>query len=208
MPDALAARENGVPLVNIAQVFNRSGLMLTCKKASGMTRSRPQGPDLGVWFGGNEYPFLNWMAKLKADQRRCQRHQGAQAGLQRRSAAAESGRPHLHHDLQRVLAGDRRRRKESDLVTFFYEDQAWPRWRTACTCSSPTLKDPAFVKQAWASSEGHLQGLERRGQEPDRGRVQIVVKVDTSGSAKEAVQKRQMENVAVDQDRRHAQVIT
>ena len=36
MPDALAAREAGVPLVNIAQVFNRSGLMLTCKKASGV----------------------------------------------------------------------------------------------------------------------------------------------------------------------------
>ena len=32
MPDALAAREAGVPLVNIAQVFNQSGLMLTCKK--------------------------------------------------------------------------------------------------------------------------------------------------------------------------------
>src|SRR5271167_39630 len=31
MPDALAAREAGVPLVNIAQVFDRSGLMLTCK---------------------------------------------------------------------------------------------------------------------------------------------------------------------------------
>ena len=37
MPDALAAREAGVPLVNIAQVFNQSGLMLTCKKASGVT---------------------------------------------------------------------------------------------------------------------------------------------------------------------------
>jgi NitT/TauT family transport system substrate-binding protein len=32
MPSALASREAGVPLVNIAQVFNQSGLMLTCKK--------------------------------------------------------------------------------------------------------------------------------------------------------------------------------
>ena len=65
MPDALAAREAGVPLVNIAQIFNRSGLMLTCKKASGVSKPADfKGKTLGVWFGGNEYPFLNWMAKL------------------------------------------------------------------------------------------------------------------------------------------------
>ena len=65
MPDALAAREAGVPLVNVAQIFNRSGLMLTCKKASGVaTPADFKGKTLGVWFGGNEYPFLNWMAKL------------------------------------------------------------------------------------------------------------------------------------------------
>src|SRR5215203_3671934 len=31
MPSALAAREKGVPLVNIAQPFKRSGMMLTCR---------------------------------------------------------------------------------------------------------------------------------------------------------------------------------
>ena len=35
MPSALAAREKGVPLVNIAQPFKRSGMMLTCRKDSG-----------------------------------------------------------------------------------------------------------------------------------------------------------------------------
>jgi NitT/TauT family transport system substrate-binding protein len=65
MPDALAAREAGVPLVNIAQVFNQSGLMLTCKKSSGVTSPKDlKGKTLGVWYGGNEYPFLNWMTKL------------------------------------------------------------------------------------------------------------------------------------------------
>ena len=32
MPSALAAREKGVPVVNIAQTFKRAGLMLTCWK--------------------------------------------------------------------------------------------------------------------------------------------------------------------------------
>jgi NitT/TauT family transport system substrate-binding protein len=32
MPSALATREKGVPLVNIAQPFKKSGMMLTCRK--------------------------------------------------------------------------------------------------------------------------------------------------------------------------------
>ena len=65
MPSALAAREAGVPLVNVAQVFNQSGLMLTCKKSSGVSTPKDlKGKTLGVWYGGNEYPFLNWMTKL------------------------------------------------------------------------------------------------------------------------------------------------
>ena len=43
------------------------------------------------------------------DRRLAGRGQGGEAGLQRRSAVAEAGRLHLDHDLQRVLAGDRRR---------------------------------------------------------------------------------------------------
>ena len=66
MPAALAAREKGVALANISQTFEKSGMMLTCRKDSGVT-----GPDkfpgrtLGVWFFGNEYPFLSWMAKAR-----------------------------------------------------------------------------------------------------------------------------------------------
>ena len=65
MPSALAAREKGVPLVNIAQVFDKSGLELTCRQDSGVkTPADFKGKTLGVWFAGNEYPFLAWMSKL------------------------------------------------------------------------------------------------------------------------------------------------
>jgi len=65
MPSALASREKGLPLVNIAQVFNRSGMMLTCRKDSGIrSPSDFRGKTLGVWFYGNEYPFLSWMSQL------------------------------------------------------------------------------------------------------------------------------------------------
>jgi NitT/TauT family transport system substrate-binding protein len=65
LPSALATREKGLPMVNIGQIYGKSGMMLTCLKASGITT--PQdfgGKTLGVWFFGNEYPFLSWMSKL------------------------------------------------------------------------------------------------------------------------------------------------
>ncbi len=65
MPSALASREKGVALVNIAQPFKRSGMMLTCRKDTGIVSPQDfRGKTLGVWFFGNEYPFLSWMAKL------------------------------------------------------------------------------------------------------------------------------------------------
>ncbi|MFK8032874.1 MAG: ABC transporter substrate-binding protein, partial [Hyphomicrobiales bacterium] len=65
MPSAMAARERGVPVVNIAQPFKRSGLMLTCRKETGITSPEDfKGKTIGVWFFGNEYPFLSWMSQL------------------------------------------------------------------------------------------------------------------------------------------------
>src|SRR5216683_6298930 len=65
MPSALATREKGVKLVNIAQLFQRSGMMLTCRVDSGIKAPTDfKGRKLGVWFAGNEYPFLAWMDKL------------------------------------------------------------------------------------------------------------------------------------------------
>jgi NitT/TauT family transport system substrate-binding protein len=65
MGGALAAREQGVPLVNIAQPFKRAGLELICPK-DGPIKSEAdfKGHTLGVWFFGNEYPFFAWMHKL------------------------------------------------------------------------------------------------------------------------------------------------
>ncbi|MDA4630943.1 ABC transporter substrate-binding protein, partial [Escherichia coli] len=40
-------------------------MMLTCRKETGITKPQDfKGKTLGVWFGGNEYPFLSWMNHL------------------------------------------------------------------------------------------------------------------------------------------------
>jgi NitT/TauT family transport system substrate-binding protein len=64
MAAGLAARDTGVPLVNIAQPFKRSGLMMICPVEKEIkTVADFPGHTLGVWFFGNEYPFFAWMNK-------------------------------------------------------------------------------------------------------------------------------------------------
>ena len=65
MGGALVAREKGVPLVNIAQPFEKAGMEMVCPKDGPVqTTDDFPGHTLGVWFYGNEYPFFAWMNKL------------------------------------------------------------------------------------------------------------------------------------------------
>ena len=51
--------------MNIAQPFASSGMMLTCLAETGIKAPADfADKTLGVWFFGNEYPFLSWMAQL------------------------------------------------------------------------------------------------------------------------------------------------
>jgi NitT/TauT family transport system substrate-binding protein len=62
---ALAARDKGVALVNIAQPYAKAGMQLVCPKDGPVkTEADFKGKTLGVWFFGNEYPFYAWMTKL------------------------------------------------------------------------------------------------------------------------------------------------
>ncbi len=62
---ALAAREKGVGLVNIAQPFKKAGMEMVCPKDGPVQIEADfKGHTLGVWFFGNEYPFYAWMNKL------------------------------------------------------------------------------------------------------------------------------------------------
>ncbi len=194
MPDALAAREAGVPLVNIAQVFNRSGLMLTCKKSSGVTKPADfKGKTLGVWFGGNEYPFLNWMAKLKlkpdTDIKVMKQGFNVDPLLQNQAACISTM---IYNEYWQIIdAGV----KESDLVTFYYEDQGVASLEDGLYVLESNLKDPAFVKRMAKFLKATFKGWNDAVKDP-AGAAKIVVAADTSGSADEKVQKRQVENVA------------
>ena len=203
MPDALAAREAGVPLVNIAQIFNRSGLMLTCKKASGVTTPKDfKGKTLGVWFGGNEYPFLNWMAKLgyKPDTDIKVLKQGFNVDPLLQNQAACISTMIYNEYWQVVDAGV----KESDLVTFFYEDQGVASLEDGLYVLDSKLKDPAFVARSAKFLRATLRaGTTRQGpgrSRQDRRRRRPVGQRHPEGAAAADGKRRQAHH-----HRRHAQ---
>ena len=194
MPSALATREKGVPLVNIAQVFNQSGLMLTCKKASGVTSPKDlKGKTLGVWYGGNEYPFLNWMSKLgyKPDTDIKILKQGFNVDPLLQNQAACISTMIYNEYWQVVDAGV----KQSDLVTFFYEKEGVALLEDGLYVLEPKLKDKAFVARMAKFLKATFKGWNDAVKNPDEA-ARIVVAADPSGSATLKVQKRQMENVA------------
>ena len=183
-----------VPLVNVAQIFNRSGLMLTCKKASGVAKPADlKGKTLGVWFGGNEYPFLNWMAKLgfKPDTDIKILKQGFNVDplLQNQAACISTM---IYNEYWQVIdAGV----KESDLVTFFYEDQGVASRDDGLYMLEGKLKDKVFAARAAKFVRATLKGWNEAVKNPAEA-AKIVVAADPSGSATLKVQQRQMENVA------------
>lgn len=194
LPDSLASREAGVPLVNIAQIYNRSGMMLTCKKSSGIkTPADFKGKTLGVWYGGNEYPFFNWMNKLglKPGKDITILKQGFNVDPLLQDQAACISTMNYNEYWQLIDAG----LKESDLISFPYEDQGVSTLEDGLYVRGPDLKDPAFVARMAKFLKASLQGWDYAVKHPEEA-AKIVVAEDASGAATEEVQTRQMENVA------------
>lgn len=63
--DLLTAREKGIPVVHIAQFFQKSGFTLVALKSSNIKDlcKDMKGKSVGVWPSGNEYPAVALFAK-------------------------------------------------------------------------------------------------------------------------------------------------
>ena len=197
MPAALAAREKGVPLVNIAQPFASSGMMLTCLKETGI-QSPADFADktLGVWFFGNEYPFLSWMSQLglKTD--------GSAGGvtvlkqgfnvdpLLQKQAACVSTMTYNEY-WQVIDAGI----SPDDLVTFKYEDQGVATLEDGLYVLEDRLADPAFAETMVKFVRASMKGWKYAEENPDEAAM-IVLENDETGAQTEAHQKRMMGEIA------------
>jgi NitT/TauT family transport system substrate-binding protein len=197
MPAALAGRENGLPLVNIAQPFKSSGMMLTCRAETGITAPTDfPGKTLGVWFFGNEYPFLSWMATLGipttggADGVEVLRQGFNVDPLLQKQADCISTMTYNEY-WQVIDAGI----PADQLVTFKYEDQGVATLEDGLYVLEDKLSDPAFVDKMARFVRASMKGWEW-AQANVEDAAKIVLEYDDTGAQTEAHQVRMMGEVA------------
>lgn len=197
MPAALASRERGLPLVNIAQPFKSSGMMLTCTRASGITSPNDfAGRTLGVWFFGNEYPFLSWMSQLGLPTDGSGNgvtvlKQGFNVDPLLQNQADCISTMTYNEYWQVIDAG----LSADDLITFKYEDQGVATLEDGIYVHEERLSDPAFVDKMVRFVRASMRGWKDAEADPD-GAALIVLDNDATGAQTEKHQKRMMGEIA------------
>ncbi|MBT3429845.1 MAG: ABC transporter substrate-binding protein [Proteobacteria bacterium] len=193
MPSALASREKGLALVNIAQPFKRSGMMLTCRKDSGVkTPSDLPGRTLGVWFYGNEYPFLSWMSRLGVPtdgsaQGVTVLKQGFNVDpiLQKQADCVSTMTYNEYWQIIDAGLG------ADELVTFKYEDQGVATLEDGLYVLEDNLNDPAFVDKMARFVRASMKGWAWARENSDAA-ADIVLENDETGAQTEKHQRRMM----------------
>lgn len=197
MPAALAAREKGLGLVNIAQPFKSSGMMLTCRKDAGISSTDDfKGKTLGVWFFGNEFPFLSWMGKLGLST------EGGPDGVEvlkqgfnvdpilQGQAACVSTMTYNEY-WQIIDAG----LTPDELMVFKYEDQGVATLEDGLYVLEDNLADPEFSDKMVRFVRASMKGWKYAEAYPDEA-AGIVLDNDATGAQTEAHQQRMMREIA------------
>ncbi|MDQ2088835.1 ABC transporter substrate-binding protein [Marimonas arenosa] len=197
MPSALASREKGLDLVNIAQPFKSSGMMLTCRKDSGISSPADfKGKTLGVWFFGNEYPFLSWMSKLGLST------DGGADGVTVLkqgfnvdpilNGQADCVSTMTYNEYWQIIDAGL---TPEELVVFKYEDQGVATLEDGMYVLGANLEDAAFKDKMVRFVRASMKGWKYAEDNPDEAAM-IVLDNDATGAQTEKHQKRMMGEIA------------
>jgi NitT/TauT family transport system substrate-binding protein len=168
-------------------------MMLTCRKETGITKPEDfKGKTLGVWFFGNEYPFMAWMARLgiKTD--------GSAGGVKvikqgfnvdpliQKQADCVSTMTYNEY-WQVIDAG----LSADKLVTFKYADQGVATMEDGLYTTDEKLKDPKTVEKLGKFVKASMKGWDWARANPTEA-AKIVLDNDTTGAQTEKHQVRMM----------------
>ncbi|UWQ30746.1 ABC transporter substrate-binding protein [Leisingera sp. M523] len=198
MPAALAAREKGLPLVNIAQPFKSSGMMLTCWKDTGIAAPADlANRTLGVWFFGNEFPFMSWMSQLgistegkgEAGVEVLKQGFNVDPLLQRQADCISTMTYNEYWQVIDAGVG------ADELITFKYEDQGVATLEDGLYVLEENLSDAEFTGKMERFVRASMKGWKYAEEHPDEA-AGIVLDNDASGAQTETHQKRMMGEIA------------
>ena len=173
-------------------------MMLTCLKESGITDPKTdfKGKTLGVWFSGNEYPFLSWMNTLGLST------DGGPDGvtvlkqgfnvdplLQKQAACISTM---TYNEYGQVLDAGL---TPEDLVTFKYEDQGVATLEDGLYTLEQNLQDPAMVDKLARFVRASMKGWTYAAENPEEA-AEIVLENDETGAQTIAHQTRMMGEIA------------
>ena len=198
MPAALAAREKGLPMVNIAQPFKSSGMMLTCWNDVGISSPADlANRTLGVWFFGNEFPFMSWMSQLGIETDGADENgvevlkQGFNVDplLQRQADCISTM---TYNEYWQVIDSGV---NADELITFKYEDQGVSTLEDGLYVLEDNLSDAAFVDKMERFVRASMQGWKWAEENPEDAAM-IVLDYDETGAQTEQHQVRMMGEIA------------
>lgn len=196
MPAALAAREAGLPLVNIAQPFQRSGMMMTCRADTGIQSPQDlRGRTVGVWLLGNEFAFRAWMNLLEIPT------SGGPEGveilpqdfsiepllLRQADCITTMSYDEYWQIIDAGVAPD-------ELVTFKYQDHGIATLEDGLWVLADRLDDPEFVARMARFVRASMRGWERALAHPVEAAM-VVTEFDALGTQSEDHQIRMMADV-------------
>jgi NitT/TauT family transport system substrate-binding protein len=198
LPSALAAREKGVPMVNIAQFFTRAGGLITCWKVPGKTTPEQyfKGKTVGVAFGGNEFPFLAWASHLhltttgaNPDIKLIKLGFNVDPLLQHQADCIAT---QIYNEYYQILDHGI---KPDQLVTFAYADYHVDTLEDGLYALTPKLADPKFAAKAAEFLAASIEGWKYAISHVEEA-AHIIVDNDPAGVAVYPIQLRQMKEIA------------
>jgi len=173
LPAALEARRDGLPLINIAQILQRSGLSLVCERDRGIHRPGDlSGRTASAWFSGSEISLIAWAGALGLD---------IVDGESDPNPGSLAIRPQ-GGDLEAFIAGEvdcvsvmtyneywellGLGERISDMTVFRYEDLGFGLLEDGIYVDARRLEDPAFEDLATRFLRASLAGWRRAVEQP------------------------------------------
>jgi NitT/TauT family transport system substrate-binding protein len=188
VPKALAEREAGAQVTNIAQIFQRSGTLQVSFKDAGITSAKDfKGKKIGNWGFGNEFEIFAALSKEgldpASDVTLIQQNFDMNGLLSGEIDAAEAM---TYNEYAQVLeaknpdTGELYQPDELDIVS--YEDEGVGMLQDAIWADQARLSDPAYCGQAIAFVKASIEGWAYCRDNPESCRDIVVAKGSTLGA--------------------------